>query len=77
MNWPGISTILASQGQQHRSTRGLAEELSVDYAALMRGPTVLIYPVPVDIPTLVIVVTRGKGGDASSLVQLRSARIKA
>ena len=64
MNWPGTSTILVSQGQQHLSTRGQRSIL------LIMLPTVPIHPVPVHIPMLAIVVTRGKGGDASSLVQL-------
>ena len=50
----------------------MTQERCVDYGALVRGPTMQIHPVPVDIPPLAIlvVVTRGMGGDASSLVQL-------
>ena len=36
----------------------------------MSRPTVPVHPVPVDVAPLAIVVTRGEGGDAITLVQL-------
>ena len=73
-SWPGISgsTILASQQRARTATahnKG-TQERGVDNCALVRGTAVLVHPVPVYVAPLAIVVTRWKGGDASSLVQL-------
>ena len=65
MNWPQF-WLTRRAAALNKGT----QERSVDYGALVREPTMQIHPVPVNIPTLAIVVTRGKGGDASSLVQL-------